>query len=1179
MENENRAKEEKLIKRLIPKISEYFQKNEILTKENFADFLDFIDLSSWSENENKLWKQISKNAYSNQGVKKTLLIKNLTEYIHSNSKDLFQPGASLTTSMSQFFNTPVKLIEDIDSDNELMYELYRLLATLEYSDSKSIPLHLLETNLNKFKFIHLNKETIIDLLTELLKGKVTSIRKPDYLEIMDKMYLEYSFKFADMAKKKKIFPDEELDTPELATFIYLQTFVNILLKLSESVVICHEKNLQFEKKNEKLQSEYFNRSFNVLTNNMKLYFYEILRIFFEQKQKFEYFDCSLTSKLTILKQENANLSNEIKQYEEKNTDNKNEKLMKILQEQINEEKNKVNEITIENKNLKKELEQKEEKVSLYNNQITEFKKKQTENENTINRLEKEKNIETEKYNDVLAKYNSQLFIQHEKNRKTNDAIKNMQLKDSLKNLISMNKEELIFFISEKDKNFSNISDENKTLKNKVNELEKIKEKDDNEIDELKSNNLSLQKKHDTLFEEFENYKKEKENSKNGGGVLLGDFLGDDEMEKELNEEKEKNKDLNKNIENYKKMIEKFKEDLSKKDEELVQAKNKLLSQDSNIKENNNKINKLNESIEKLNKKYDELLNKYNNELASIEEKEKKTLEAINNMNLTGKHQNLINMNKEQLIQYIVEKDKYYSTIEENNNNYKNKIDELEKIKLQNENEINNYKVISNSTNKKFEMLNKENSRLKAKNEKSIKDCNDLQMTVGNQKTEIEKLNKIKNEFNEKNKKLEDENQELKNEILKQNETITKLKNDSEAKRKENEEKINVLTNENDMLNRNYSELFNKFNDQMAQVKKSEDQTREAIKNMNLSGAQKNLINMSKEELILFILEKEKYIATIENLNKNQKLKLESLETAKSNVEKELTDLKASFSDLDKKISLLNTDISHLKTENENLKNEKNEISDKLQKMTTEKDNLEKLMNNEKAKVNKLMSIIENYKKEKIAKDEKIQNATNKINSLNNQIKENEQKLNEITTEKENLNQNYSELFDKFNDQLAKIKNNEKKDIEAIQNLNLPSKYNNLINMDKVQLISLILEKDKLCESLEEAKSNLKNELTNLETKIQEKEKLINEHEITIENLNNKNELLSQENIGYKKDIESADKEKENLISSINDDKKKKLVLRNKNEELVKETNKLQNQIKNLEEEIEKKKLIIIKNKK
>ena len=54
---ENKTKEEKLIKKLIPKITEYFKKNKFLHKGKVSEFLEFIELSIWNEKDIEIfWK-------------------------------------------------------------------------------------------------------------------------------------------------------------------------------------------------------------------------------------------------------------------------------------------------------------------------------------------------------------------------------------------------------------------------------------------------------------------------------------------------------------------------------------------------------------------------------------------------------------------------------------------------------------------------------------------------------------------------------------------------------------------------------------------------------------------------------------------------------------------------------------------------------------------------------------------------------------------------------------------------------------------------------------------------------------------------------------------------------------------------------------------------------------------
>ena len=746
---ENKTKEEKLIKKLIPKITEYFKKNKFLHKGKVTEFLEFIELSIWNEKDIEIfWKEISKDS-NGKNLQKVLLVRNLTDYIHNHSKELFKSEEKLQNSVTKYLERPVKLIEDIDPENELMYEFYRLLATIDFSNSQTIPLYVLENITNEYKFINLNKDSIKEVIEELLKEKCTAIKKYEYLEIMEKMNKEYKFRLSEMAQKKLIFTNEELDKPELDNFIYLLTFINILLKLSDSVIICHEKNIQGIKNNEVLNSEYFNRNFNVLVNNMKLYFYEIMRIYYEQRQKFDFFACANVTKFNILKEQNKDLSDQLKAREANEEDNNNnEKIMKALYEELNLAKNKTEDTLKENEKLKKEYMKKDDQLIEYNNKLVEANKIQKENESKINTLTKEYQIQKEKYKTVFEQLNSFIYINKEKERKFNESIEKMKLNNNLLPLIKMDKEDIISFISEKDKYFGTIEENNKNLKNKITELEKNIQKNDKEIYDLKNNNASLKKKNEMLTQEIEDSKKELE-ERNEKSFFLSNMIDDkidkedyEEIQDELNKEKEKNKNMKKNID-------KLNEEISKKEEEIIKNKNKINSQENDIKESNDKIKNLNEQIEQQNTKYNELLNKYNellnkhnNFLEVKKENDKKINEGIKNLNLSEKYQKFINMEKPELIKNIIDRDKYIFKIQNENKKNIAKIKELENINLNNNNELEKNKLSINNLNKKIEYLEQEINGLKNEKENLEKNFLNIKTELQKEKDEKERLKSV-----------------------------------------------------------------------------------------------------------------------------------------------------------------------------------------------------------------------------------------------------------------------------------------------------------------------------------------------------------------------------------------------------------------------------------------------------
>ena len=89
---------------------------------------------------------------------------------------------------------------------------------------------------------------------------------------------EFQYTLDKRAQGKLEFSEKDLDKPELKDFIYLITFVNILLKISDSILICHEKNIKVIQNNDVINSEYLNRNFFVLVNNLKNHIFSSLSV-------------------------------------------------------------------------------------------------------------------------------------------------------------------------------------------------------------------------------------------------------------------------------------------------------------------------------------------------------------------------------------------------------------------------------------------------------------------------------------------------------------------------------------------------------------------------------------------------------------------------------------------------------------------------------------------------------------------------------------------------------------------------------------------------------------------------------------------------------------------------------------------------------------------------------------
>ena len=1177
--------EDYLIQQIVPKIDIFFTKNQILNKSNLKEFILILNSPNLVGNDNleSFWEEISKNSKDNN-LSKELVTKNIKEYIHNHSEEIFQKKTSFKDSVAKFIQRPVKLIEDIDVDNELMFEFYLLLATLEFTNSQDVSLSSIENALSEYKFINLTKDAINDLLQELLqeKEKIESFKKYYYLEIMEKMSIEYNeYQLEKISLRKINFSEKDLERPELKDFINLDTFVKILKIISDSVLICHQKNIEDIKNND------LNRNFLVLVNNMKLYFYEILRIYNEQRQKFDHFVSLNDSKITILKQQNKDLEIQLREkYNDKILNDLYDEI-KALNGEINSEKDKNDVLSKENQKLKQEISNTTNQI--YENELTiqEMQRIQKENEGKIISLNKEKELQSKTYKKIHDELNTYLLKEMQKKEELNKAVEKMNLDNNLRYLVNMEKADIIDSFNKKYKDFISIDKDNKYLKNKINELEKSRQKNEEEIDDLKEKNNSLNKKNEILQKEIENSKKEN-NDQDEDGFSLNNLIDDkvdkedyDQLEYLLNEEKEKNAKMKKNIDE-------LNEKISQKEEDIIRSKNKINSQENLIKENEKQINNLKEELNKTNDKYNELQNKYEIMMTKIEEDERKLKNSIENLNLSEKYQQLINKEKIELIKLIIDKDSFINKIEEENSGNKNEIKDLNNLKQELNEEINKNKITINNLNKKIINLENELKEINSEKSKLHKIINEKDEELKKEKEEKENLDK--NLLNEKNKNelLFQENNNLKNEIITHKENISKIDNELSLlknKFKEKEEQINSLTKEKEILNANYKVLLDKYNEQLAQLantKQKEEITSIAIQNLNLTGDYIKLANMSTDQLISLIIEKDKYLKIIEDLNKELNEKIEKINKEKNSLEEECNKLKLNIVNLEKNNSLSNQEKENLNKDLEKIKIEKNNLISDLQKEKTLKENYIKEVETLKEEIKELnykinILKIDNQKliDENNSKDEIITKLENNISSM-------ETKINDIEKQNSDLSSKNKELTDKLNIEIEKIKNldlKEKSELDSISKLNLSNEYQFLSNKNKAYLISLIIEKDNLNQKLHKEKNELINKISDLEKNKIELEKNMADFEAKNNTLNNKIKNLDNEINSIKKENENLIKEKTELNNLLKEEKKllEKMKYSNdllnkentKIDILTKENKKLSEEIKNQKDTIDK----------
>ena len=259
----------------------------------------------------------------------------------------------------------------------------------------------------------------------------------------------------------------------------------------------------------------------------------------------------------------------------------------------------------------------------------------------------------------------------------------------------------------------------------------------------------------------------------------------------------------------------------------------------------------------------------------------------------------------------------------------------------------------------------------------------------------------------------------------------------------------------------------------------------------------------------------------------------------------------------------------MKKDIENYKLEKSNMLSDLQNEKQEKEKYKKdsdELKESQKKIKMLKNDIQKLSDENLAKEEKNIQNQNTISSLESKIKE-------LEMQKEELNKKYNDLENMSNEQIQKIKSQENKDKnlqELINNLNLSNAYKNLAEMNKAELISMIMDKDKLYQKLEEEKKNLEKKISEMENKKNELEKNLSEFEAKNNTLNKKNEILNNEVDSLKKENEKLSKEKADLNNMVKEEKKLVEKMKNQNELLTKENAKIEvlsNENKKLKEDI------------
>ena len=782
----------------------------------------------------------------------------------------------------------------------------------------------------------------------------------------------------------------------------------------------------------------------------------------------------------LIKEKNEiihNLQNQINKYAIK----LKESLKKInIQNQI------INSLNIQNKQLNNENARKNNIIR--QNEDIDFK---------ISKLRKDAEKSREKrLNDDYNESKRNNYILY---NKINNYVKELKEKEDEIKKIKMKNEHMLKLLKDNESklNMKNIQinklkEENFLCKNKLNDLQINYSNLLLQMNNL--NNYDFNQEQNIINYNTNNFNNEDNNNDEQYKIM--------EIKIKNSQDEIRTKDINLNILNEKNQL--LNSMLSQKNEiilKLQKEKMNLNKISSNITAKNLELNKiLNQKHEDIIQFQKSLLDKekkikqLSNYIAKLKSEQKKSQKPSVNLISDDEKESIHIFNKNKLIK---SNEIEYNILQKVFNNINNK------EQKENVNKINKLNKIIEKLNNDIKKLNDEYKQYKTKSDIDIKN--------------LEK--KVMDEKNNYNTKID--------EYLKNIKTLTETLNKIEQEKKDMQKQINILNKENKKLTEEKNE-------------KEEEETMKQIESINEN--EKN-----KEEIILLKQQ-------IETLKEKLEIKNKDIKDINLDLENKITALNSEIIKYKENIAKKEIEIKNMKEENDDNLLKMEELAHKINdnEINIKGINIEnkELKDNIKSKEKE----IENLKNDTLSLNGTIEKLKNEISNLTQINLKKEDKIKIFDEEKNNLVNNFFEKEKEFEENKLRITDLEQTIEKLTGEKNELNKENETLKNKNSEITN---ENHKLNLFLKESEDNLKiaeekyNSLKN--------EKSLN-NKNDIENLIEKNNNIIKEKINLENEIKKMKSEHKNILEEMLLSKSE---LELKYSETLKENEKLQEKIKQL----------------